>query len=134
MEFLGQWKRAVGDTFEDKAAISLLSVGPFFPALRSCRLKHDLSQGNYLTSFDTLVDPPASLLTYFPAAALPIEHGPRFAELFLARPRWRGDEIAPFLADVSVDSKERDRLLLKYARAVTDADGIWYTSRTKHAG
>ena len=81
-----------------------------------------------------LADPPTPLLTYFPASALPVDAGARFAELFLARPRWRGEEVAPFLADISVDAKERDKLLLKHARAVTDADGIWYTARAKYGG
>ena len=60
--------------------------------------------------------------------------GARFAALFLARARWRGEALAPFLADVAVDAKERDRLLLKHARALTDADGIWYTARAKFGG
>ncbi|EIW62603.1 uncharacterized protein TRAVEDRAFT_112797 [Trametes versicolor FP-101664 SS1] len=112
-EFLQQWRKAVGDTFEERVALALLS-------------------GNYLTSADAFSDPPASLLTYFPSAALPVEPGARFAELFLARPRWKGDEIAPFLADIAVDSKERDKLLLKHARALTDPQGIWYTGRAKY--
>ena len=90
-------------------------------------------KGNYLTSSDTLADPPTPLLAYFPSAELPVEPGARFAELFLARPRWKVEEIAPFLADVAVDTKERDKLLLKHARAVTDADGIWYTARAKYS-
>ena len=81
-----------------------------------------------------MADPPTPLLTYFPSATLPVDPGARFAELFLARPRWKGDEIAPFLADVSVNSKERDKLLLKHARAITDASGIWYTARAKYNG
>ncbi|KAI1791296.1 hypothetical protein LXA43DRAFT_435172 [Ganoderma leucocontextum] len=113
--FLRQWRKAVGDTFEDKASLPLLS-------------------GTYLTSTDTLSDPPIPLLTYFPSSDLPVDAGARFAELFLARPRWRGEEIAPFLTDISVDAKERDKLLLKHARAVTDPDGIWYTARAKYNG
>ncbi|KAI0743367.1 sister chromatid cohesion protein Dcc1 [Daedaleopsis nitida] len=113
--FLDQWRKAVGDTFEDKVAISLLS-------------------GNYLTSIDSLSIPPKTLLTYFPSSELPVDPGARFAELFLARPRWKTDEIAPFLADISVDAKERDRLLLKHARALTDSEGIWYTARAKYNG
>lgn len=63
---------------------------------------------------------------------MPVEPGARFTELFLARPRWKGNEIAPFLADIAVDSKERDKLLLKHARALTDPQGIWYTGRAKY--
>lgn len=35
------------------------------------------------------------------------------------------------MADIVVDNKERDKLLLKYARAITDAEGVWYTARAK---
>lgn len=90
------------------------------------------TQGNYLTSTDALADPHVPLLTYYPSSSLPVEPGARFAELFLARPRWKVDEIAPFLADIAVDNKERDKLLLKHARALTDAQGIWYTARAKY--
>ncbi|RDX45608.1 hypothetical protein OH76DRAFT_1387628 [Lentinus brumalis] len=113
--FLAQWRKAVGDTFEDKVALPLLS-------------------GNYLTSIDSLSEPPKTLLTYFPSSELPVEPGARFAELFLARPRWKIEEIAPFLADISVDAKERDKLLLKHARTVTDPEGIWYAARAKYNG
>lgn len=58
----------------------------------------------------------------------------RFADLFLARARWKGDDIAPFLGEIAVNSKERDRLLLKYCRAITDTQGIWYTSRMQYSG
>ncbi|TFK82179.1 hypothetical protein K466DRAFT_603889 [Polyporus arcularius HHB13444] len=113
--FLAQWRKAVGDTFEDKVALPLLS-------------------GNYLTSIDSLSEPPKTLLTYFPSSELPVEPGARFAELFLARPRWKIEEISPFLADISVDAKERDKLLLKHARTVTDPEGIWYAARAKYSG
>ncbi|RPD63626.1 hypothetical protein L227DRAFT_591615 [Lentinus tigrinus ALCF2SS1-6] len=113
--FLAQWRKAVGDTFEDKVSLTLLS-------------------GNYLVSIDSLSEPPKTLLAYFPSSELPVDPWARFAELFLARPRWKIEEIAPFLADISVDAKERDKLLLKHARAVTDPDGIWYTARAKYNG
>ncbi|KAI0356391.1 hypothetical protein OH77DRAFT_1589352 [Trametes cingulata] len=114
-EFITRWQNAVGDTFAERATLPLLS-------------------GNYLTSTSTsaLTSPPVPLLTYFPSSALPNDPAARFAELFLARPRWQADEIAPFLADVAVDAKERDRLLLKHARAITDPEGIWYTARAKY--
>ena len=71
------------------------------------------------------------LLSYFPASELPSDPAGLFADLFLTRTRWKADEISPFLSDIVVDNKERDKLLLKYARAVTDSQGIWYTARTK---
>lgn len=70
-------------------------------------------------------------LVYFPASSLPADPAARFADLFLTRTRWKADEITPFLADIVVDNKDRDRLLLKYARAVTDSEGVWYTARVK---
>lgn len=73
----------------------------------------------------------APLIAYFPASALPPDPAARFTDLFLTRLRWRADDISPFLADIVVDNKERDKLLLKYARAVTDSEGVWYTSRAK---
>jgi sister chromatid cohesion protein DCC1 len=44
--------------------------------------------------------------------------------------RWRPDDIAPFLDDICLDAHERERLLLKYARAVSGPDGVWLTGRT----
>jgi sister chromatid cohesion protein DCC1 len=73
-------------------------------------------------------------LTYFAASTLPVDPAARFNDLFLTRSRWTGQEIAPFLADIAVDSKDRDKLLLKFARATTDASGVWYTARTKNKG
>lgn len=78
--------------------------------------------------------PPKTLLTYFPSSELPVDPGARFSELFLARSRWKADEIVLFLSDISVDSKERDKLLLKHARAITNSEGIWYTARAKYNG
>ncbi|KAF8238753.1 hypothetical protein L208DRAFT_1354508 [Tricholoma matsutake] len=106
-ELLTKWKSIVGDTFGSSVSVSLLS-------------------GNYLASASD-----AELISYFPASALPIEAAPRFADLFLTRSRWKAEEISPFLADIAIDSKERDKLLLKFARAITDAQGVWYTARAQ---
>ncbi|KAF8917995.1 sister chromatid cohesion protein Dcc1 [Mucidula mucida] len=113
-ELVSSWKSAVGDTFE--ASVSL-----------------DLLAGNYLSS-STLNDDVINALKYFPSYELPIEPTRRFADLFLTRSRWKSDDIAPFLSDIAVDSKERDKLLLKYARAITDPQGIWYTARVQYNG
>ncbi|TFY56171.1 hypothetical protein EVJ58_g7805 [Rhodofomes roseus] len=114
-EFLAKWRKSVGDTFE-----SLVSA--------------DLLSGNYLAQTDLLKEPPVVVLTYFPSSQLPIDPAARFTDLFLTRPRWKADEIAPFLADIVVDAKERDKFLLKYTRALTDAEGVWYTARAKYNG
>ncbi|KAL4074112.1 sister chromatid cohesion protein Dcc1 [Scleroderma yunnanense] len=107
-EFLLKWKNAVGDTFGSVVALRLLS-------------------GNYLrTPKDTTT---GATLNYFPASELPIDPAARFAELFLTRKRWASDEIEPFLAEIAVNSKERDKLLLKHARAITTPGGTMYSSR-----
>lgn len=69
-------------------------------------------------------------ITFFPSSELPIAPADRLADLFLTRPRWSADDITPFLDDCVTDAKERDRILMKYARVTTDADGkIWYTAK-----
>ncbi|KAJ7179056.1 sister chromatid cohesion protein Dcc1 [Mycena filopes] len=105
---LGRWKSAVGDTFEARVALPLLS-------------------GNYLVSSGPMGN--GDLLTYFPSSALPVDPPNRFIDLFLTRPRWKADEIGPFLSDIAVNTKERDKLLLKYTRATTDSQGVWYTKK-----
>ncbi|KAF7971813.1 hypothetical protein HWV62_19903 [Athelia sp. TMB] len=112
--FIKRWSDAVGDTFQSAVSLELLS-------------------GNYLSNPSSSFDP-SPALTYFPASELPLEHPARFADLFLMRSRWRGPEIAPFLTDCAVDSKERDKLLLKYARATTENKEVFYTARAKYNG
>jgi sister chromatid cohesion protein DCC1 len=63
-----------------------------------------------------------------------VEPAARFADLFLTRKKWKAEEIAPFLADIALNAKDRDKLLLKYARAITDKTGIWYTARAQYNG
>jgi sister chromatid cohesion protein DCC1 len=72
------------------------------------------------------------MLTYFPHSALPFDPAARFVELFLTRQRWKHEEIEPFLLDIAVNSKERDKLLLKHARALTNTEGVWYTARVSY--
>lgn len=106
-DFLSKWKNKVGDTFETFVALELLT-------------------GNYLRT-DNTTD--GSTLTYFPASGLPTDPAARFAELFLTKQRWKSNDIEPFLSDIAINSKERDKLLLKYARAITTPESTWYTSR-----
>ncbi|KAG1734727.1 sister chromatid cohesion protein Dcc1 [Suillus paluster] len=120
-EFLKKWKNVVGDTFESSVKLSLLSV----PELQ----RHD-TQGNFLRTVSLSGD--GMTLTYFSSSALPVDPAARFVELFLTRQRWKHEEIEPFLLDIAVNSKERDKLLLKHARALTDTDGVWYTARVSY--
>ncbi|KAI0276400.1 hypothetical protein BGY98DRAFT_1187842 [Russula aff. rugulosa BPL654] len=50
---------------------------------------------------------------------LPTGPAIRFADLFLMRERWEAlpdaEHIKPYLSDIAVDTKDLDRLLLKYA-------------------
>lgn len=88
-----------------------------------------LRQGNYIET--DVPNRSAINLKYFPASSLPVDPVARFAELFLTCPRWSADDIAPFLIDIAVNSKERDKLLLKYCRAVSNAQGVMYTARAR---
>lgn len=106
-DFLSKWKNKIGDTFGAFVALELLT-------------------GNYLRSDDTSG---GATLTYFPASGLPTDPAARFTELFLTKQRWKSNDIEPFLLDIAINSKERDKLLLKYARAITTPESTWYTSR-----
>lgn len=110
-EFLKKWKNVVGDTFEPSVKLSLLS-------------------GDYLRNLSSIGE--EATLTYFPSSALPVDPAARFVELFLTRQRWKHEEIEHFLLDTAVNSKERDKLLLKHARALTDTEGVWYTARVSY--
>ena len=91
-------------------------------------------QGNYIASNEAGVSDGDRPLTYFPASALPVDPVARFADLFLVRPRWKEDEILPFLNDIAIDKKDRDKLLLKYCRATAEAGSVWYTARVQYNG
>lgn len=56
-------------------------------------------------------------IQYYPKSLLPLEPAPRFQELFLTRSQWFLEELEPFIEDLSVDSKRREALMLRYARA-----------------
>ncbi|ODN73982.1 hypothetical protein L202_07476 [Cryptococcus amylolentus CBS 6039] len=115
-EFVDEWKKEVGDSWEDLVDMKLL-------------------EGEYLAN-----PPPASalavgtrcpLLTYFPISSLPLQPAPRFSELFLTRTRWRPDEMTPFLKGLTRDGdkKERDKLVVKFVRVVKERDGVWWYPR-----
>ncbi|KAF9222542.1 hypothetical protein BS17DRAFT_708355 [Gyrodon lividus] len=106
-ELMTKWKNAVGDAFEAAVSLQLLS-------------------GNYLRNSSNFS---GATINYFPTSSLPIEPAARFAELFVTRQRWKSNEIEPFLSDIAVNSKERDKLLLKYTRAMTTPEGTWHTAR-----
>jgi sister chromatid cohesion protein DCC1 len=91
------------------------------------------SQGNYIES-ETINYGDNLTLKYFPASDLPVDPAARFSDLFLTRKKWKGEDISPFLSDIAVNSKERDKLLLKYCRTVTESGGVRYTARAQYNG
>ena len=81
-------------------------------------------------------DPPSGsisppLIVSFPVHALPLHPPTRFADLFLTRPRWRPEEIIPFLRGLmrDGDTKERDKLVAKFVRVVREKEGTWWYPR-----
>ncbi|KAG9050750.1 hypothetical protein FS837_002694 [Tulasnella sp. UAMH 9824] len=114
-DILTEWKDLVGDKFEAVVRMDLLA-------------------GNFID----ITDPQYASRTgprfkYFPASGLPMVPAERFKDLFLTKTSWKGPELTPFLQDIAVEKKERDKLLMKFTRTSTDASGIvWYSSRAKY--
>ncbi|CAE6428377.1 unnamed protein product, partial [Rhizoctonia solani] len=115
IEFIERWKEQVGDMFTEHIDIALLD-------------------GNYLSTPlpHTKYGEPSSTLLYYPRSALPTDAAQRFQTLFLTRPKWKAEDIAIYLEDIAVDKKERDRLMLKYTRQITEPDGVWVTARVRY--
>ncbi|KAF8492326.1 hypothetical protein F5888DRAFT_1729779, partial [Russula emetica] len=82
-----------------------------------------LLTGNYLCAHSPFSSSNTSI-SYFPCVELPTDPAMRFADLFLTRERWKAEHIKPYLSDIAVDTKDLDKLLLKYARALMDRDGL----------
>ncbi|KAF6762288.1 sister chromatid cohesion protein Dcc1 [Ephemerocybe angulata] len=112
--FVAKWKLAVGDTFADRVSLNLLA-GNYLEGRPVGRIEHEY-------------------LTYFPSSTLPTDPAARFADLFLTRTKWRVEDITPFLSDIAVNNKERDKLLLKYCRAISESGAVWYTARAQYNG
>lgn len=73
-----------------------------------------------------------STIQHFNAASLPADAASRFSELFSVRQKWLLRDVTPFLADLAVDAKKRDALILKFTRKLKGDDGEQYlTARTK---
>lgn len=73
-------------------------------------------------------------MTPLAVSALPSDPASRFADLFHIRPRWRPDDIGPFLKGLvnDGDKKAMDKLIVKFVRVVKEKDGQtwWYSRRT----
>ncbi|CAE6419810.1 unnamed protein product [Rhizoctonia solani] len=115
VEFVERWKEQVGDMFTEHIDITLLD-------------------GNYLSTPipHTGYGESSNTLLYYPRSSLPTDAAQRFQALFLTRPKWKTEDMAIYLEDIAVDKKERDRLMLKYTRQITEADGIWATARVRY--
>jgi sister chromatid cohesion protein DCC1 len=125
-----KWHTAVGDTFASSTSLKLLTVSILYFFELRCPLKQSCrSQGNYLCASSPFSS--GTTLSYFPCSELPIDPAMRFVDLFLTRARWKAEDIVPYLSDIAVDKKDLDKLILKYARALTDKDGLWYTARAR---
>ena len=96
------------------------------------RCTYTFLQGNYIEEESLGMD--KTFLKYFPASVLPVDPAARFSDLFLTRSKWKVEDLSPFLSDIAVNSKERDKLLLKFCRTVTDSQGIRYTARAQYNG
>ncbi|KAF8322142.1 hypothetical protein DL93DRAFT_2124030 [Clavulina sp. PMI_390] len=108
--FMSQWRDAVGDAHVEHVNLPLLT-------------------GNYLSSA-TEASTETSVLWYFPSSELSINPVERFKDLFLTRTKWRSDDLVPFINDLTLDTKARDKLLLKFCRPFKDEKGqVWYTGR-----
>ena len=74
-----------------------------------------------------------SSLQWFPRTDLPSDPLSRFNDLFLVRPKWKVEDMEPFLEDIAVDNKEREKFLIKFTRASADDKGNrYYTARASH--
>ncbi|CAE6438352.1 unnamed protein product [Rhizoctonia solani] len=115
VEFMERWKEQVGDMFTEYIDITLLD-------------------GNYLSTpvLHTKYGEPSNTLLYYPRSALPTDAAQRFQALFLTRAKWKMEDIGVYLEDIAVDKKERDRLMLKYTRQLTEPDGVWATARVRY--
>ncbi|KAG8728721.1 hypothetical protein FRC11_010341 [Ceratobasidium sp. 423] len=115
VEFMERWREQVGDMFSEHIDLTLLD-------------------GNYLSTptLHTKCGEPSNTLLYYPRSTLPTDAAQRFQTLFLTRPKWKVEDIGIYLEDIAVDKKERDRLMLKYTRQITEPDGVWATARVRY--
>ncbi|KAG8705774.1 hypothetical protein FRC09_002767 [Ceratobasidium sp. 395] len=116
--FLERWRGEVGDLFSAHVDVALLEGNCLFTPIPTSRAAIDGVSSN--------------TLSYYPRSALPPDPAQRFQSLFLTRAKWRVEEIQTYLEDIAVDKKERDRLMLKYTRQITEPDGVWATARVRY--
>ncbi|WWD05076.1 hypothetical protein V865_003147 [Kwoniella europaea PYCC6329] len=117
-EFEDEWRNEVGEEWGDEIDIRLL-------------------EGEYLLTpkpltTSTTFSSSSSLISHFPISSLPLQPSERFSDLFITRPKWRPEEIIPFLKGLTRDGdvKSRDKLVQKFVRVVKEKDGsMWWFPR-----
>ena len=122
---------AVGDTFISNTSLNLLSVTWSIPSPLSASelfITDELGQAPRLIFSIFLLEHANILLplcrtSYRPRHAV---HGP-----FSHSERWKAEHVMRYLSDIAVYTNDVDKLLLKYAKALTDKDGSWYTAQTR---
>lgn len=87
--------------------------------------------GLYLMYETIKLQKPIKYIQYFPVGELSTDPPQRFAALFSEKPLWTLNEIQPFLIDLAPSKKEREHLLLKFARSHRSKNTISYGSRIK---
>lgn len=129
--FIEKWRDAVGDAFEDLVDVSLLRVRKH--CIRADCQVFNPRQGYCLTHVMETASAMTSSLQWFPRTDLPSDSLSRFNDLFLVRPKWKAEDMEPFLEDIAVDKKEREKFLMKFTRTSTDDKGKkYYTARANH--
>lgn len=131
--FLGEWmltnprgKRWKLEEFMEYW--SSMGHGTFIPKLQHL-------SGLYITHETIKIQKPEKYIEYFPINELSTDPPQRFATLFSEKPLWSAEEINPFLEDLAPEKKQKEILLLKFARTHKTNNGkeivILYGSRIK---
>ncbi|XP_065843261.1 sister chromatid cohesion protein DCC1-like isoform X2 [Oscarella lobularis] len=81
----------------------------------------DISQLKGLALWDLDAQPP--VIWHYAARDLPRNATQRFATLFKTKPKWRLEDLEPYISDLASDKQSMNALLLKYARTSTDNRG-----------
>jgi len=68
-------------------------------------------------------------IKYFPSTTLPDTARDSFIELFKVRPKWKYDEIVPYLINIVDPGSTIEQLLAKYTRINQTPQGKIYSSR-----
>ncbi|EPB81753.1 hypothetical protein HMPREF1544_11503 [Mucor circinelloides 1006PhL] len=93
--------------------------------------KLEYIDGLYITHETKKLQHTEKYIQYFPVAELSTDAPQRFASLFAEKPLWTSEEITPFLMDLAPKKKDREHLLLKFARTHKQQNTVLYGSRIK---